>query len=118
MTATVDADVQPTDIWSALDGALDLGSLRPKLPEGVEVLRFETHWGTGSTLVKRPRGRAYFRFSAEDGEIIDMLDGTRTVRELVVDRMRDSNAFEFDNVVDLVPLLQEGAFLGGRWVEG
>src|SRR4051795_12048668 len=117
MTATVDADVQPTDIWSALDGALDLGSLRPKLAEGVEVVRFETRWGTGYTMVKNPRGPAYFRFSAEDGEIIDMLDGTRTVRELVVDRMRDSNAFEFDNVVDLVALLQEGDFLEERWVE-
>src|SRR3954453_16793988 len=68
-------------------------------------------------MVKNPRRPAYFRFSAEDGEIIDMLDGTRTVRELVVDRMRDSNAFEFDNVVDLVALLQEGDFLEERWVE-
>jgi putative peptide zinc metalloprotease protein len=118
VTTTVDVDTtNPTDIWAALDGALDLGSLQPKLADGVEVVRFETRWGTGYTMVKNPRGPAYFRFSAEDGEIIDMLDGTRTVRELVVDRMRDSNAFEFDNVVDLVALLQEGDFLEARWVE-
>src|SRR3954449_2608974 len=117
MTATVDADVQPTDIWSALDGALDLGSLRPKLAEGVEVVRFATRWGSGYTMVKNPRGPAYYRFSAEDGEIIDRLDGSRSVRELVVDRMRDSNAFEFDNVVDLVQTLQEGDFLTDRWID-
>src|SRR5213080_5489562 len=115
MTTLVDdVDTPVNDVWAALDNALDLGGLRPKLAEGVEVVRFETRWGTGYTMVKNPRGPAYFRFSAEDGEIIDMLDGTRTVRELVVDRMRDSNAFEFDNVVDLVALLQEGDFLEER----
>src|SRR3954469_4152676 len=111
MTATVDSDVQPTDIWSALHGALDLGALRPKLADGVEVVRFTTRWGTGYTMVKNPRGPSYFRFSAEDGEVLDRLDGTRTVRELVVERMRDSNAFEFDNVVELVQMLEEGDFL-------
>src|SRR3954454_9568652 len=107
MTATVDSDVQPTDIWSALDGALDLGALRPKLAEGFEGVRFETRWGTGYAMVKNPRGPAYFRFSAEDGEITDLLDGTRTVRERKVACMRDCNPFKFDTVVDLVALLQE-----------
>ncbi|HET6817107.1 MAG TPA: cyclic nucleotide-binding domain-containing protein [Mycobacteriales bacterium] len=110
-------DTSGTDVWEALDDALDLGSLRPKLAEGVEVVRFETRWGNGYTMVKNPRGPDYFRFSAEDGEILDLLDGTHTVRELVVDRMRDSNAFEFDNVVDLVQLLYEGDFLTDRWVD-
>src|SRR3954465_5845968 len=117
MTTTVGVDGQPADIWAALDDALDLGALRPKLADGVEVVRFDTRWGSGYTMVKNPRGPAYFRFSAEDGEILDRMDGSRTVRELVVDRMRDSDAFEFDNVVDLVALLQEGDFLEERWVE-
>ena len=117
MTTTVDLETFPTDVWAALDDALDLGSLRPKLADGVEVVRFDTRWGSGYTMVKNPRGPAYYRFSAEDGEIIDLLDGNRSVRELVVDRMRDSNAFEFDNVVDLVSLLEEGDFLEKRWIE-
>ena len=117
MTSLSDVDTQGTDLWAALDNALDLGGLRPKLADGVEVVRFDTRWGSGYTMVKNPRGPAYFRFSAEDGEILDRMDGTRSVRELVVDRMRDSDAFEFDNVVELVQLLQEGDFLTDRWVD-
>jgi len=110
-------DTSGTDVWEALGDALDLGSLRPKLAEGVEVVRFSTRWGSGYTMVKNPRGPAYFRFSAEDGDVLELLDGTRSVRELVVERMRDSNAFEFDNVVELVQLLEEGDFLEQRWVD-
>src|SRR4051794_41850715 len=104
MTATVDSDVQPTDIWSALDGALDLGSLRPKLAEGVEVVRFKTRWGSGYTMVKNPRGPAYFRFSAEDGEIIDRLDGTRTGGGLGGGRVRGARALRFAKVGEPVQL--------------
>jgi CRP-like cAMP-binding protein/Zn-dependent protease len=116
-TTAVDVHAPGADVWGALDEALDLGSLRPRLADGVEIVRFDTRWGSGYTMVKNPRGPAYFRFSAEDGEILDRLDGSRSVRELVVDRMRESDAFEFDNVVDLVQLLQEGDFLTDRWVD-
>jgi putative peptide zinc metalloprotease protein len=115
MTATVHE--HDTDVWAALDARLDVGQLKPKLAEGLEVVRFTTRWGAGYTMVKNPRGPSYFRFTAEDGEILELLDGTRTVRQVVVDRLQESSSFEVDKVVSLVELLQEGDFLEDRWID-
>jgi putative peptide zinc metalloprotease protein len=113
---TVAADHE-TDVWAALDHAVDLGASRPKLAADVEIARFRTRWGSGYTMVKNPRGPSYFRFTDEDGGILELLDGTRTVREIIVDRLRDSDELDVDSVVSLVELLLEGDFLEERWVD-
>lgn len=114
--ARTETRVKAPDVWEALDQALDIGLVRPRLADGVEVVRFHTRWGSGYTMVKNPRGPSYFRFSAEDGEVLDMLDGSRTVRELVVDRLRESDALDLD-VIELIQVLQEGDFFDERWVD-
>jgi putative peptide zinc metalloprotease protein len=105
------------DIWAALSDRLDHGLSRPALADGIEVVRFATRWGGGYTMVKNPRGPSYFRFGPDEGELLQRFDGTRTVREIVVDRLQESAALDLDDVAGLVAVLEEGDLLSQRWID-
>ena len=90
---------------------MDPARFRPKLAADAELKEFHPRLGNPYAMIANPRDLVHFRLEADELEIIRLMDGTRTVKELVVERFQDSGELELDPVVELVRELQEGGFL-------
>lgn len=103
------------DAWSELDRAINPAFFRPALRDDVEIRDFVRRNGERYTMVKTPVGPNYVRLTAEERELLDLMDGSRTVKELVVGRFRASGDFSLSAVADLVEELYRGGFLTQGW---
>src|SRR2546426_4033172 len=68
-------------------------------------------------MVANPRDLVHFRLNQSDYELISLLDGTRTVKEVVLDRFRESGDMELDGVADLVHQLHADNFFEQRYTD-
>lgn len=98
-------------IWDDLAGRVDPARFRPKLAADVEFKEFHPRLGNPYAMIANPRDLVHFRLEADEMELVRRMDGTRTVKELVVERFRDSGDLELDPVVELIRELEEGGFL-------
>jgi CRP-like cAMP-binding protein/Zn-dependent protease len=98
-------------LWGSLAARVDPSEFRPRLASGVESKRFELRWGNDYAIVANPRGLVHYRLDPGDADLLQLMDGTRTVREIVVERFRDSGDLEVSGVADLVQQLRVGNFL-------
>lgn len=98
-------------VWSDLAGRVDPARFRPKLAADVELKQFHPRLGNAYAMIANPRDLVHFRLEADEMEIVRLMDGSRTVKDLVVERFQDSGEIELDPVVELVRELQEGGFL-------
>ena len=105
------------DAVDPLEAALDPGLQRPKLAPDIEIVHHKTRWGGGYTMVRNPRGPVYLRLSAEDGRLMDGFDGERTVRELVVEELRETASFDVASASELVAVLETEGCLEVPWIE-
>ena len=105
------------DVFAALETATDPGLQRPRLAPDVEISHHTTRWGGGYSMVRNPRGPIYLRLSAEDGYLMERFDGERTVRELVVGELQDTNSLDVSSATELVAVLESAGFLDRPWIE-
>ena len=105
------------DPFRALEAALDPGLRRPKLAPDIEISHHTTRWGGGYAVVRNPRGPVYLRLAAEDGRLMERFDGERTVRELVVEELRDTASLDVSAATELVAVLESSGFLEEPWIE-
>ena len=78
---------------------------------------FEQRWGEGYVMIANPRDLLHFRLAASDLGLLQLMDGTRTVKEIVVERFEESGEMELSTVIDLVRSLYRGNFLEQRHVD-
>ena len=78
---------------------------------------FEQRWGEGYVMIANPRDLLHFRLAASDVGLLQLMDGTRTVKEIVVERFEESGEMELSTVIDLVRSLYRGNFLEQRHVD-
>jgi CRP-like cAMP-binding protein/Zn-dependent protease len=105
------------DVWSALEERVDIGEFRPQLAPDVESKTFRIRAGGTYTMLANPRELLHVRLQPGEAELIPLLDGTRTVRALVVDRFQDSGELELSGVADLIEELRRGNFLTTSFVD-
>ena len=108
------ADRRPrrrVDIWERLDRLTDLGEMRPKLRPDIEVKRFEVRLGNDYVMIANLRDLIHYKLEPSEADLLELMDGTRTVREIVVERFRESGELELSGVADLVYQLHVGGFL-------
>jgi putative peptide zinc metalloprotease protein len=98
-------------VWAEVEHELDPTAARPRLHPDVERAVFTRRDGSRYGMLRTPRGEGYVRLSELDLAILERLDGTRTVAELVVDRLGGSGSLELSAVTDLVEDLRVGGFL-------
>jgi CRP-like cAMP-binding protein/Zn-dependent protease len=123
----LDAAKGPTDIRKVLDAALartnggpdvydrilervDLTRFRPKLATDIEIKPFPLRWGNDYVMVVNPRARRYYRLEPWEGDLLPLMDGTRTVGDIVVDQMEGGGELEATGVTQLVQMLDLGGF--------
>jgi putative peptide zinc metalloprotease protein len=105
------------DLWERLDKLSDPSAFRPELAPDIELKDFHTRWGNDYVMIGNTRRFLYYQLEPEEGELVRMMDGTRTVKELVVERFQQSGDLELANVAGLVRQLEEGDFFTRRFVD-
>jgi CRP-like cAMP-binding protein/Zn-dependent protease len=105
------------DVWDRLAHLVDPTTFRPKLADDIEIRLFEQRWGEGYLMIANPRDLLHYRLAASDLDLLQMMDGTRTVKEIVIERFEGSGEIELTTVIDLVRQLYQGNFLEQRYVD-
>jgi CRP-like cAMP-binding protein/Zn-dependent protease len=105
------APAEDGGIWSELAQRVDPTEFRPQIAPDVEVKEFHLRWGNDYAMVANPRELLHYRFEPGEIELLPLMDGTRTVKEIVVERFQESGDMELSGVADLVRSLREGNFL-------
>jgi hypothetical protein len=105
------------DVWATLEERLDPTTFRPKLAEGVEWKLFTFRWGEDYVVAASPKHDVHFQLPAWAAGVLPRMDGSRTVAELLVERLDDAGGLDADSVVQLVGTLREGGLLDPRSVD-
>jgi CRP-like cAMP-binding protein len=104
-------------VWKLLAESVDPGKLRPKLADDVEIKEFRLRWGNDYAMIANPRDLIHYRLEPGELEVVRLMDGTRSVKEIVVERFRESGDLDLSAVADLVRELDEGNFLERRYAD-
>lgn len=98
-------------LWDGLSERLDPTRYRPKLADHVEIRLFPLKWGNDYVMVANARDLVHYRLPADQLPLLEKMDGTRTVKEIVLEEFDASGDLDPDAVTDLVQTLYEGNFL-------
>ncbi|HYZ00236.1 MAG TPA: hypothetical protein VFA92_01960, partial [Candidatus Binatia bacterium] len=104
------------DVWRRLSELVDPGEFRPKLAPYVEIKFHELKWGNSYAVLANPRDFVHYQLAPRELEIVKMMDGTRTVKEIVLERFQESGDLDLAEVADLTRMLYRGNFLDRRFV--
>jgi CRP-like cAMP-binding protein/Zn-dependent protease len=105
------------DLWEHLGDLVDPAEFRPKLAPDIEVKLFHLKWGNDYVMVANPRDLLHYQFEADAGDIIALMDGSRTVKEIVVERFQSSGDLELTRVAEITRALHVGNFLDPPFVD-
>jgi CRP-like cAMP-binding protein len=111
----VAAPTAPTsDVWSDLAELVDPSLFRPKVAPGTEWKLFTLRWGNDYGMIANPARDLHFRLEPWEMSMLPLMDGTRTVGDMVVERFDDGGNLDAGGVVALVQSLHGGGFLDPR----
>lgn len=105
------------DLWSGLATRVDPAEYRPQLRPDIEVKVFRLRWGNDYAMIANPTDLIHYQLRPEDVELLALMDGTRTIKEIVVEAFQESGDLSLDTVADLVRQLRIGNFLTERYVD-
>ena len=84
----VSEDAGDLDLWETLADRVDPEAFVPRLAAGTEVKTFRMRWGNDYAIAARPDHRLHFELQPWEAELMQRMDGTQTVGELIVDRLQ------------------------------
>jgi CRP-like cAMP-binding protein/Zn-dependent protease len=109
--ALAERPVVRADVYSRLTGSLEIADQRPRMRDGCEVKIFRLRWGNDYAMLARDDRELHYRLEVWEAELLPKMDGSRTVGELVVERMEEGGGLDAEPVTDLVLALYSGGFL-------
>jgi CRP-like cAMP-binding protein/Zn-dependent protease len=104
-------------LWDRIAEDVDPAGFRPKLAPDVEVKTFHLRWGNDYAMIANPRDLLHFRLEPGEVELLPLMDGAHTVKDIVIDRFQDSGDMELSGVADLVRQLRVANFLTTPFVD-
>jgi CRP-like cAMP-binding protein len=104
-------------LWARLATLADPAEFRPKLAADIEVKAFTHRSGEDYFMLANPRDLIHYRLEDSDYQMVKLMDGTRTVKEIVIERFHDSGEMELGGVADLVHMLHSENFLEESFVD-
>lgn len=117
LRGAVGADIESPPAADALAERLDPAAFRPRLAPWVEIKPFRLRWGNDYVMVANHRDHVHLRFDADVAAILPLMDGTRTVKEIVVERLGATGDLDLEGVIELTQALYGGNFLEQRFVD-
>src|SRR6185503_14094490 len=103
-------------IWAILRERLDYASFVPRLVPDIERAQLRRRDGSAYTVIKNPHGEdgagRYLRLEPEDVALLDLMDGTRSVQDIVIESLHRSGAFVLDRLARLTSALASNGFFG------
>ena len=109
-------DAGHVELWTWLLEKLDLTMYRPRAATGIVASRLDGRDGP-YTVIKNPTTKTYYQLSDRDTFLWELMDGTRTVKDLVVAYFGQYGSFAFGRVAALVTGLRVNTFLADQPVE-
>ena len=97
-------------IWAKLKQQLEFAQYRPQIVDNLEISTLSGRQGS-YYVVKNSQGTAYYRLDERDHFLWTQMNGTHSVKDLVVSYFTQYGAFAFARVGSLVQGLKEGGFL-------
>jgi CRP-like cAMP-binding protein len=115
--AIADAPESDRDVWKRLEDLVDPAQFRPKLSDDIERKVQNLKWGNSYAVIANPRDQLHLQLTPKDLELLDFMDGTRTVKEIVFERFQEEGSLELESVADMVRSLYESNFLDQRYFD-
>ena len=107
-------DQQPSEpsrsIWAWLAEKLDFSQFHPQAASGIITSRLDGRDGV-YIILKNPAAKTYVRMSERDYFLWERMDGSRTVKDLVVAYFSEYKIFAFARVSNLLEELKRNQFL-------
>ena len=97
-------------VWDRFAEGVSLGSYVPVLRDDLTWARMTTRHGRPHIMLA-DRPRKYLRVGERDDFLVQRMDGTRRVSDLVVDYFERFGTFGLKQVSDLVTILRQASFL-------
>ena len=112
-----DENVSALDLWQDLEDLVDPTLFRPRIAPGTEWKLFRLRWGNDYGMVANPAHDMHFRLEPWEIEMLPLMDGTRTVADIVIERFDGEGDLDAGAMVALVQSLHAGGFLIPRPVD-
>lgn len=110
-------DGEREGVWDELAELVDPASSRPRLAPDIEVKRFPLRSGNDYAIAANPRDLVFYRLEPWEADLLPLMDGVRTVKDILVERLQGSGDLEMSGVADLVWQLRVGNFLTEPFVD-
>ncbi len=104
-------------LWGRLAVEVDPAESRPRLAPDIEVKEFHLRWGNDYAMIANPRELLHYRLESGEVEFLPLMDGDHTVKQILVERLRESGDIELPALADLVEQLRAGGFLATPYVD-
>jgi CRP-like cAMP-binding protein len=115
--AIEEAPESDRDVWRRLEDLVDPAQFRPKLAPDIERKVQNLKWGNSYAVIANPRDQLHLQLAPKDLDLLDLMDGTRTVKEIVFERFQEEGSLELESVADMVRSLYEANFLEQRYFD-
>jgi putative peptide zinc metalloprotease protein len=93
---------QQRALWDALREHLNPALYRPVRAEGITAVRLTNRQAQAYYILANRRNSRYLKLSVEDHHLWELMDGTRTVKDLIFEYFTAFGALAFDRVAQLV----------------
>src|SRR2546427_1434863 len=100
-----------TSVWETLGRALSPVEERPRVAAGLESACYRTRSGADYVVVHNPARRTYARLDPREFELLALMDGQHSVKELVIAYYQRFGVLALQRVAGLVGLLRQQGFL-------
>ena len=104
------------DIWQILRDRLDYASFVPTPVPDVERADLRRRDGSPYTVLKNPRGDhgagRYLRLDPADLELYQLMDGQRSIQDILVAHLEQKGVFALDRLARLTAELRTNGFFG------
>lgn len=104
-------DATAASIWKELQRALLPIHARPRVVTTLEVAQQETSSGKPYLVLRNTAQNTYLKLEPREYELVGLMDGSRTVQQLVVEYFTRNGVLAVPRVTGLVQLLATNSFL-------
>ena len=103
-------------IWETLRQRLEYATFVPALLPDLERADLQRRDGSPYTVIKNPHGDdgagRYLRLEPDDVALIELIDGRRSIQDILIESLQRSGVFALDRLARLTAALSANGFFG------